>query len=133
MGWVEDKIEHIAAAVSLEAERTRLEVAQAFAQTQRGLRIDGALARPIIPNAMNYLGGRRLVGWSVRAAGGDVTITLRDGHDASGEVIGTIALVAGQSETVTVMPAGVSFAEGLYVASTGAGAPVGALWIGAVD
>lgn len=133
MGWVEDKIEHLAGTVALESERTRLELAEAFAQTQRGLRVDGALSRPIVPNAVNYGSGRRLVGWSLRATGGDVVVTLHDGHDASGDVIGTVCLADGQSETVTVMPAGVSFVEALYVETAGAGAPVGALWIGAVD
>jgi hypothetical protein len=135
VGWVEDKIEHLAATVALEGERTRAELATAFAQTQRGLRVDGALARPIVPNAVNYNSGRRLVGWSLRASAGDVVINLRDGHDAGGDVIGSIALAAGQSQTKTLMPAGVAFVEGLYVEATGAGAAavVGALWIGAVD
>jgi len=137
VGWLEeklaDKVEHLATTVALEGQATRAELAQAFAQTVRGLRVDGALARPIVPNAMNYNAGRRLVGWSVRAEGGDVALTLRDGHDVSGDVIAVVSLTTGQERTHTIMPAGISFVEGLYVQATGSGTPVGALWISAVD
>lgn len=133
MGWAEDKIEQIAATVALENQMTRAELAQAFAETQRGQRVDGARPRPIVPNAVNYSSGRRLAGWSVRANGGDVTLTLYDGNDTSGDVIGTTVLTAGESQTVTLPAAGVSFVSALYVEKTGAGTAVGALWITAVE
>lgn len=135
MGWVEDKLEHLSSVVALEGERTRIEMAAGLADTLRGLRIDGARYRPIVPNAVNDNAGGRLVGWSLRADGGDVTVTLHDGYSADADTVATVALAAGQSDTVTVMPAGVSYVDALYaeVTSTGAGVVAGALWIGAVD
>lgn len=134
MGWVEDTLERLASTVALEGEKTRLEMAAGLAETQRGLRIDGARARQVVPNAVNDVAGGRLVGWSVRAVGGDVTLTFHDGHDAGGDVIAATAdLAAGASETHTAMPAGVSYVEALYIEVTGTGTVTGAVWIGAVD
>lgn len=136
MGWIETKIEEkfaeLAGAVALEGERTRDEMAAGLAQTIRGQRITGARPRQLSPNAANATIGGRLVGWSVRATGGTVALTLHDGHDAAGDVIGVTPLLAdGQAVTHTTMPAGVSFAEALYVEVTGTGTAVGALWFAA--
>lgn len=133
MGWMERKLDEIASSVSLQGERTRLAFASGMAETLKGLRIKGARPRPIIPNAVNQASGGRLVGWSVRASGGDVTLTFRDGADVSGDPIGTAAITNGTSSTHPLMPAGISFVSSLFVEVTGAGTPVGAVWIGAVD
>lgn len=136
MSWVEDKTAHIATAVALEGERTRLALAAGLAETQRGLRIDGALARPLLPNAVNYAAGGRLVGFSLRAVagGGDCIVNLYDGTapDAN-RYLATVDLNDGTSTTVPLPVSGVSFVDGLYVEVTGGGTPVGAEWIGAVD
>jgi hypothetical protein len=137
VGWIEQKIEEklgeLAAATVAEGEKTRTEMASALAQSVRGLRIDGARARPVSPNTLNVQTGGRLVGWSVRADGGTVQINFRDGR-ADGDVIAaTPLLAAGASDTHDAMPAGVAFAEGLYVEVTGTGAATGSSWIGAVD
>lgn len=138
MSWVEDKIEeklgHLATAVAEDGQKTRLAFAQAMAETVRGLRVAGSLPRPIVGNAVNYSAAGRLVGWSVRAQGGEVVLNLYDGiaPDPS-RYLGAIDLASGASQTVSMMPAGVSFVDSLYVESTGAGTPVGAVWIGAVD
>lgn len=132
MGYVDEKLAEIGTKVEFESERTRLAFAAAMAETLKGLRIAGALSRPIAPNAVNYNAGGRLVGWSVRALGGDILLTLRDGHDVGGDVVATINLSTGQSSTVPLMPTGVSFVESLYVEFSGAGTPVGAVWIGKV-
>jgi hypothetical protein len=137
VGWIEEKIEQkladLAAATVSEGEKTRTEMAAALAQSVRGLRIDGARARPVVPNMMNVQTGGRLVGWSVRADGGTVQINFRDGR-ADGDVIAvTPLLAAGATSTEQAMPAGVAFAEGLYVEVTGTGAATGSAWIGAVD
>jgi hypothetical protein len=132
VGFIEDKIEHIASAVSLEGERTRIAMAAGLAETQRGLRIDGALARPFVPNAININGGGRLVGWSARAVGGAATVTFHDGRGTDGDVIATVGLAGdGSSSQQWTGPQGVSFAEALFVEVTGT--VVGASWVGAVD
>jgi hypothetical protein len=138
VGWIETKIEEklgdLAGAVADEGLKTRTELSGALAQTIRGQRINGARPRAITPNAANATYGGRLVGWSLRAAGGNVALTFRDGRDATGDVIAATAdLATGQAETHTVMSAGVSFTESLYVEATGTGTPVGALWFAAVD
>jgi hypothetical protein len=135
VGWAETKLIEIGTAVEFQAERTRQAFAAGMAETQRSLRLQGALSRPIVPNALNYGSGGRLVGWSLRAAGGDVVINLRDGHDTGGDVIATIPLANGTSQTFAAPVSGISFAESLYAEVTGAGAAgvVGAVWLGAVD
>jgi len=133
VGLVDKKLAEIGTAVEFQAERTRLAFAAGMAQTQRSLRITGALSRPVVRNAVNYGSGGRLVGWSVRAEGGPVTCYLRDGHDASGDIIAIIDLVDTESETLS-LGRGISFVESLYVhQAAGAGALVGAVWLGAVD
>lgn len=138
MGWVDDKVSeklgHIATAIAEDGERTRLAFAQAMAESVRGSRIDGALPRPLTPNAVNYAGAGRLVGWSVRASGGEVILDLYDGPGADpSRYLGAIDLASGASQTVWLGPAGVSVVESLYVAASGAGTPLGSVWIGAVD
>jgi hypothetical protein len=137
VGWLEDKIEtkleHVGAAVALESQRTRAEMGAAFAKTQRGLVVQGALARSVVPNQVNVNAGGRLVGWSLKATGGPVTIVLHDGRDASTDAIAVIDLVDGENQTQWNGPGGVSFTEALYVEYTGTGSLVGALHLGAVD
>ena len=140
MGWVETKLEHLASTVALEAETTRLQVAAGLAQTQRGLRIDGAASRPLPPaGGVVYGGTRRLVGWSARETGGtnDVSVDLYDGGDAGAvdpaRLVATFNVPAGRSVAHTVMPAGISFGEGLFAVVTGTGVLRGAALIGAVD
>lgn len=132
MGWVEDKLGHLAQAIADEGERTRLAMAAGLEETRRGLRVDGAASRPVSPNAINVNAAGRLAGWSLRSAGGNV-IVLHDGADTSGDVLAVINLADQQSETRWLLPAGVSFVQSLYVEVTGAGTLTGALWRGAVD
>lgn len=134
MGWVEEKIEHLASTVALEGERTRLELSAGLAESVRGLRIDGALPRPARVNAMQYSSGGRLVGWSLIATGGPVRVFLRDGNDSSGDVVAVIDLLDGENQTQWVGPGGISFVDGLYAdAPITTGALTGSVWIGAVD
>lgn len=140
MGWIEDKVEgkleSLAAAVSFEAERTRLELAAALSQSIKGARIDGALPRQIRANAQNLGVGGRLLGWSLRNSGATtVTINFRDGHDVGGDLIGTELLGTNSAwarSSVWFGVAGASFGEGLWVEVTG-GTVDGAVYLGAVD
>jgi hypothetical protein len=138
VGWVDDKVGeklgHIATAIEADGEKTRLAFAQAMADSMRGIRIDGALPRTLFANAQVYVAGGRLVGWSVRANGGEVILDLYDGTAADpNRYLGAIDLASGASQTVWMGPGGVSFVDGLYVAASGAGTPLGSVWIGAVD
>jgi hypothetical protein len=134
VGSFEDKLEHFAATVALEGQRTREAFEAGLSEFVRGQRVTGAIRRPIrsTPGQVYNVGGR-LVGWSVRAAGGAVTVDLYDGRDTSGDVLASISLAAGQSDAQTMMPAGITFADGVYADVQGAGQLVGAVWIGAVD
>lgn len=138
MGWVEDKIESafgsLISTVENEGERTRAALSAALQATQRGNRLQGALSRPVTANQVNYAGAGRLVGWSIRASGGEVILDLYDGPNADpNRYVGSIDLASGSSQTVSMAPGGISITEQLYVAASGAGTPLGALWIGAVD
>ena len=140
MGWVENKLEHLATAVAAEGDKTRLEMAAGLAQTQRGLRVDGAAPRPLPPaGGVVYGGARRLVGWTARETGGTnpVSVDLYDGGDAGSvdptRLVATFTVAAGGSVAHHAMPAGINFGEGLYAVVSGAGALRGTVSIGAVD
>lgn len=140
MGWIETKLEHLAATVALEGDRTRAEVAAGLAETQRGMRVDGAAYRPLpVAGGLVYGGTRRLVGWAARETGGTnpVSVDLYDGGDAGAvdpsRLVATFTVPAGGAVTFNAMPAGISFGEGLFAVVTGTGALRGALHIGAVD
>jgi len=126
-------IEKLTSTIVQEAEKTRDALAAGFRASVRGQRLQGALPRPVYPNAVNYSGAGRLVGWSIRATGGEVVLNLYDGPAADPDrYIGAVDLASGASQTISI-DHGVSIVDQLYVESTGAGTPAGALWIGAVD
>lgn len=140
MGWVEDKIEHLATTVALEGERTRNEMAAGLAETQRGIRVDGATYRPLpAAGGVVYGGTRRLVGWTAREAGGanPVSVDLYDGGDAGAidpaRLVATFTVPAGGAVAPNFMPAGISFGEGLFAVVSGTGVLRGVALIGAVD
>lgn len=140
MGWVENKLQEIAATVALENELTRTALSAGLAETQRGMRIDGAAYRPLPPaGGLVYGGTRRLVGWAARETGGvnSVSVDLYDGGNAGavdpGRLVASFTVPAGGSVGFNAMPAGVSFGEGLFAVVTGTGSLQGALHIGAVD
>jgi hypothetical protein len=140
VGFLENKVEQLAAAVALEAERTRLDVAAGLAQTQRSLRIDGAAPRPLpVAGGVVYGGARRLVGWSARETGGTnpVSVDLYDGGDTGAvdpsRLVATFTVPAGGAVAHTAMPAGISFGEGLFAVVSGTGVLRGVALIGAVD
>lgn len=130
---IDEKIEQLASTVALEAALTRSELGVTFAQTLRGARLDGALPRPIRANNVNYGAGGRLVGWSLRAVGGDVTLTLHDGQNADADPIATVVIPAGTSSNIGAPGSGVGFVDALYAEVVTTGSVTGALWIGAVD
>jgi len=133
VGLGEHLVEKLTSTIVQEAEKTRDALSAGFRASVRGQRVQGALSRPVYPNAVNYSGAGRLVGWSIRATGGEVVLNLYDGPAADPDrYIGAVDLAAGTSQTIAI-PHGVSIVEQLFVESTGAGTPVGALWIGAVD
>lgn len=88
-------------------------------------------------NTLAWAGPARLVGWSVRATDGPMTVLLRDARSDSGDILAAIELAAGQSQTVWLGPGGVSAGEGIYVQAVQAvpatGAIQGAIYLGSVD
>jgi hypothetical protein len=141
VSWVEQKLEHVGAMVALEAERTRDAFAAGLAQTQRGLRVDGAAPRPLpTVSGILYAGGpKRLVGWTARETGGvaSVSVDLYDGGDAGAvdpsRLVASLTCPAGMESKYSAMPAGISFGEGLYAVVSGTGTLRGVALIGAVD
>lgn len=74
-----------------------------------------------------------LVGYTVReTAGAAAVVNLRDGGDVAGDLVVTVALAAGASETVWFGPGGLNLAQGLYV-DVAAGDVAGAVYLRGVD
>lgn len=72
----------------------------------------------------------RLVGWGLReTAGATVTGYLRDGCDASGDIIVPFSLAANESTRDVYIPGGLSFGRGLYVHIV-TGSIEGSVWLG---
>jgi hypothetical protein len=93
-----------------------------------------------LDRALIWSGSGRALGWSVRAAGGDMILKLRAGHDASGELMSDVYVPMNASSTVS-LPFGISFPDGLFadmyqVTGTGVagtGLLTGAVYIGGND
>lgn len=131
MGYVEDKLAHLAATIALEGDRTREAFAAGLAETKEGLRVTGARYVPIRPKVTSAAG--RLVGWSLYSATDAAVITFHDGQTVDDDVIAVVTIAPGGSATVPLPGAGVSFVHGLFAEIDSAGAVTGAVWLGAVD
>lgn len=131
-----EKLVDVLSRLESSLERDRDLIAASLAETQNAVRLRGARALPA-PGAggrpLLWSGSGRLVGWSLTATGGPVTVTLTDSRDGAGDPIASIAIADGGDSTVWAGPGGVSFGEGLFATVTGAGTLGGAFWIGAVD
>jgi len=59
----------------------------------------------------------RLAGFSIRETSGAAAavVRLRDGSDATGDLLSTISLVSGESVRDWFMPSGISFGYGLFL------------------
>lgn len=125
----EKHIEHLVAALALEGDKLRSEWQAGMTQFANGLKVAGARPLPIQRN-LGWGGPGRLVGWSVKATGGPVTLLMRDSHAAAdGDIIAVIDLVDTENETIWLGESGVSFGEALYLERTGAGTLIGSVWI----
>lgn len=125
---------HVAAALtaSAELERIRSVLESAVAASDRGNRLQGSRALPVqAGRALLWGGSGRLMGWSLRAAGGAVTLTLRDGRDDTADPVAVINIAADATSNHQVPAA--SFNDALWLQRSGAGTLEGAVWIGAVD
>lgn len=119
--------------IPMELERTRASLEAGLSEFHNGTRLEGARALTAADRKLAWGGKGRLVGWSVRAVDGPVTVVLRNGRDEGGEPLAVIDLVDTESDTQWIGPTGVFFGEALYLDRTGAGRLEGAVWIGAVD
>lgn len=130
--FMTENIQAALLSLPLELQRMSAELQAGLAQSHAGNRLTGA--RPVdVTRRLAWGGPGRLVGWSIRADVGAVTLTLRNGRDSTGEVLGTVELATDQSHTVWMGPGGVDFGEALFLDVTGAGTLVGAVYLGAVD
>lgn len=127
-----DRINDQVAEALLKVEQHSAEVASGLALFNNGQRLTAA--RPMNVTAKRVWGGSgRLVGWSVKATGGPVTVLVRDSRDSEGQVLAVIDLLDTESETVSLGTAGVSFGEGIYLDRSGAGTLIGSVWLGGHD
>jgi hypothetical protein len=131
VGYVDDKLGHLATTVALEAQRTREAFALGQAETKDALRVTGARATPFRPVVTSA--GGRLVGWSLLAGGAATTVVFHDGADAGGDVVAVVAIPAGASATHALPAPGVSFVHGLFAEVTAGAVVAGAVWLGSVD
>jgi hypothetical protein len=131
VGYVDEKLSHLATTVALESQRTREAFAAGQQETKDALRVTGARATPFRPGQVTSAGGR-LVGWSLLAGAAAATVVLHDGQTTDGDVVGVAVIPANDSRTVPIPGAGVSFVHGLFAEVTG-GPVTGAVWLGAVD
>jgi hypothetical protein len=127
-----DKLNEKVAEALLEVEKQTAAVALGLAQWQNGARLTGARPLQVAGPSQRLWGGSgRLVGWSLFAANGPVTVLIRDSRVAGdGDVLAAFALADGEDAQQWMGPTGVSFGEGLFVEKTGAGALVGSVWTG---
>lgn len=134
---IEQRIAEATNPLLLELERVRTELATGLQEFHQGTRLQGARYVGVGAGGrtMAWGGQGRLVGWSLRATGGSVTVVLRDSRTDSGDILAMVELAAEASETIWLGPGGVSFVEGLYVEalSDDGGVLQGAVWLGAVD
>lgn len=130
------------AGIPMEFERVRDELAEGVIQYHNAIPLQGARVITVgTAGGPGLPGGRtlacaaagRLVGWSLRATGGHVTVVMRDGRDIGGDPIGYCELDDTRSETIWLGSGGISFTDGLYVQVLGAGTAQGAVYLGAVD
>jgi hypothetical protein len=126
-------IDAVGERIALQGEKVRDEIRSGLAETRNGLRVKAARPWPIIANRPANSGPARVVGWSLRADTGAATVTVYDSRDNSGDVVATVQLGAGQSQTMWLGPGGVSCGEAVFCEVIGAGTVVGALYLGAVD
>lgn len=139
MGLLEKKLDDLAASVVEQSAMTRARVEASTAETLRGVRLDGALSRPIRLNAEVFSNAGRLVGWSLRAVNSDATVTFHDGHSTDADPIATVIVksAGGPLDTVPLPGAGIAFVDALFAEVTFATpgptvALIGAAWIGDV-
>jgi hypothetical protein len=130
VGYVDEKLAHLATTVALEAQRTREAFAAGQQETKDALRVTGARATPLRPTVTSA--GGRLVGWSLLAGAADATVVFHDGQTADGDVVAVAKIPANDSRTAPIPGAGVAFVHGLFAEVTG-GPVTGAVWLGAVD
>lgn len=135
MSALDKAFEHFTERLVGEIATLRADFSAGLAETRNAVRITGARNYPLVNGGGLVSTGRggRLVGWSVRESSGSnpATVTVYDGRDTSGDVLATFTLPAGASSNAALPAPGVSYADGLFVAT--AGAVVGSVYFGAVD
>jgi hypothetical protein len=117
-------------AVTESSERVRAQIEAGFAQSENGVRLQGALARTIYPNTLAWGGQGRLLGWSARAGGADAVVTLHDGRSAEAEPLAVVTVPANTTSNVTLPAGGASITEAVF-ASVTAGTITGTLYLSA--
>jgi hypothetical protein len=120
----------------MELERMGAKMSAGLAEFHNGSRLTAARYVDVSRRLVST-GSGRLVGWSVRNAHASavLTVNVRNSRDASGDVVATLSLLAGEDSTVWLGPGGVDFGEALFldVTGDGAGSLLGSVWLGAVD
>lgn len=129
-------------AIPLELERVAAELREGLGAFQGTTRLQGARVVPVGAGGGRNLaaaGEGRLLGWSLRATGGHVTVALRDARSETGDLIAFVDLPATAevpaTDTVWFGPGGLSYTEGIFaeVLPVEGATAQGVVYLGAVD
>jgi hypothetical protein len=134
MGKIESKLEELVADGMLQLTQRTTELAAGMQQFHASNRLTGARAIAAGDRTLAWTGSCRLVGWSVMATGGPVTLLIRDSrYPGDGDVLAVVDLADGDTESRWMGPGGVTVGEALTLERAGAGRLVGSVYLGAVD
>lgn len=123
----------LVAAMRAESVRWIEQLQTELAQSVGGVLLRGARVAQIESGRRPMTAGGALVGYSIReSAGAAAVVNLRDGPDAAGQLVATVALAANAAETVWFGPGGLNLANGLFV-EIATGAAVGAVYLRGAD
>ncbi len=131
-GFAERIANRLGELFALQEERTRAQIAAGLIETRNALRLQGARSESLDRSRQVSGGNARLVGWSLRAAGGAATVTLHDGRvESLGDVLASVGLAADGASSTEWLGGGVSITEGCYAVVTGNVS--GAIYLGGQD
>lgn len=112
----EDRDAQLVAAIQAENVRWISQLQTELSQSVGGVLLRGARVAQIETARRPMTSGGALIGYSIRENGGVAALVhLRDGPDAAGDLVCTLALAAGESAQAWFGPGGLNIGQGLFV------------------
>lgn len=132
----EDRDAELVAAIQAEHVRWISQLQTELSQSVGGVLLRGARVAQIETAHRPMTSGGALIGYSIRENAGPpgaaALVHLRDGPDAAGELVCTLALAAGESANAWFGPGGLNIAQGLFV-HVETGSVAGAVYLRGTD